>query len=120
MSQTKNSVELLELNGGTHTGKLQYQLVAKPKTNYGEGRFPQAPGPGYLKSEKEPLAAKAKNQPNDGRKIYKWPSDHIVYKYNPEDHVAVGDVIPAGPNAGKIKLGNGKYSDGVPAEKPKQ
>lgn len=120
MSQTKNSVELLELNGGTHTGKLQYQLVAKPKTNYGEGRFPQAPGPGYLKSEKEPLAAKAKNQPNDGRKIYKWPSDHIVYKYNPEDHVAIGDVIPAGPNAGKIKLGNGKYSDGVPAEKPKQ
>jgi hypothetical protein len=120
MSQTKNSVELLELNGGNHSGKLQYQLVAKPKTNYGEGRFPQAPGPGYLKADKEPLTAKAKNKPTDGRKIFNWPSDHIVYKYNPEDYVSIGDVIPAGPNAGKIKLGNGKYGTSVPAEKPKQ
>lgn len=119
MSQTKNSVEILELNGGTHSGKLQYQLVAKPKTNFGEGRFPQAPGPGYLKADKEPIAAKAINQPADGRAIYKWPADHIVYKYNPEDYVAVGDVIPAGPNAGKIKLGNGKYGTAVPAEMPK-
>ncbi|MBL7885826.1 MAG: hypothetical protein JNJ52_03700 [Flavobacterium sp.] len=120
MSQTSNSVEILELNGGTHSGKLQYQLVAKPKTNFGEGRFPQAPGPGYLKADKEPSIAKAKNQPNDGRAIFKWPSDHIVYKYNPEDYVSVGDVIPAGPNAGKIKLGNGKYGTAVPVEKPKQ
>ena len=118
MSQTSNSVEILELNGGNHSGKLQYQLVVKPKTNYGEGRFPQAPGPAYLKSDKEPLAAKAKNQPTDGRKIYEWPSDHIVYKYNPEDHIKTGDVVPAGPNAGKIFLGEGKYSDGVPAENP--
>ena len=120
MSQTSNSVEILELNGGTHSGKLQYQLVTKPKTNYGEGRFPQAPGPSYLKADKEPLAAKAKNQPNDGRKVFKWKSDSEVYKYNPEDFVSIGDVIPSGPNAGKIKLGNGKYSVGVPAEKPKQ
>jgi hypothetical protein len=120
MSQTKNSVEILELNGGNHSGKLQYQLVVRPKTGYGEGRFPQAPGPKYLKTDKEPLAAKAKNQPLDGRKIFYWPADHEVYKYNPEDYVSIGDVIPAGPNAGKIKLGNGKYSIGVPAEKPKQ
>ncbi len=120
MSQTKNSVEILELNGGNHSGKLQYQLVAKPKTNFGEGRFPQAPGPGYLKSDKEPIAAKAKNQPTDGRKIFSWPTDHIVYKYNPEDYVSIGDVIPAGPNAGKIKLGDGKYGEGIPAEKPKR
>ncbi|GAB3719206.1 hypothetical protein [Flavobacterium koreense] len=120
MSQTKNSVEILELNGGNHSGKLQYQLVAKPKTNFGEGRFPQAPGPGYLKSDKEPMAAKAKNQPTDGRKIFSWPTDHIVYKYNPEDYVSIGDVIPAGPNAGKIKLGDGKYGEGIPAEKPKR
>lgn len=120
MSQTKNSVEILELNGGNHSGKLQYQLVAKPKTNYGEGRFPQAPGPGYLKSEKEPISSKAKNQPADGRNIFKWPADHIVYKYNPEDYVSVGDVIPAGTNAGKIKLGNGKYGYSVPAELPKK
>jgi hypothetical protein len=32
--------------------------------------------------------------------------------------VPVGDVIPAGPNAGKVKLGNGKYSDGLPAQRP--
>jgi hypothetical protein len=120
MSQTKNSVEILELNGGNHSGKLQYQLVAKPKTNFGEGRFPQAPGPGYLKLDKEPMAAKAKNQPTDGRKIFSWPTDHIVYKYNPEDYVSIGDVIPAGPNAGKIKLGEGKYGEGIPAEKPKR
>lgn len=118
MSQTKNSVEILELNGGTHSGKLQYQIVVKPKTNYGEGRFHQAPGPAYLKADKEPFAAKAKNQPNDGRKIFKWPSDSEVYNYNPEDLVAVGEVIPAGPNAGKIKLGNGKYGEGVPVENP--
>ena len=53
-------------------------------------------------------------------KYFIGQQDHEVYKYNPEDYVSVGDVIPAGPNAGKIKLGNGKYSIGVPAEKPKQ
>ena len=120
MSQTKNSVEILELNGGNHSGELQYQLVLRPKTGYGEGRFPQAPGPKYLKANKEPIAAKAKNQPNDGRKIFYWPSDHEVYKYNPEDFVGVGSIIPAGPNAGKIKLGNGKYGQGMPMEKPKK
>lgn len=120
MNQTKNSVEILELNGGNHSGKLQYQLVVKPKTNYGEGRFQQAPGPGYLKTDKEPIAAKAVNQTTDGRKIFRWPSDETVYKYNPEEFVSVGDVIPAGPNAGKIKLGDRKYGTSVPAEKPKQ
>ena len=118
MEQTTKSVEILELNGGTHSGKLQYQLVVKPKTNYGEGRFPQAPGPAYLKADMEPIAAKAKNQPTDGREIYQWPADHIVYKYNPEDYIEVGDIVPAGPNAGKIFLGKGKYSNGVPAENP--
>lgn len=120
MNQTEKSVEILELNGGLHSGKLQYQIVVKPKTNFGEGRFSQAPGPGYLKADKEPMAAKAKNQPNDGRKIFKWPSDSEVYKYNPEDYISVGDVVPSGPNAGKIKLGNGKYSNGLPAEMPKK
>lgn len=120
MSQTKKSVEILELNGGEHSGKLQYQIVVKPKTNYGEGRFPQAPGPAYLKSDKEPIAAKAKNQPNDGRNIYQWPADHIVYKYNPEEHIKVGDVVPAGTNAGKIFLGQGKYSNGMPVENPEK
>ena len=120
MKQTSNSVEILELNGGRHSGKLQYQLVVKPKTNYGEGRFPQAPGPAYLKADKEPLAAKAKNQPNDGRKIFSWPADHIVYKYNPEDMVAIGDVVQGGPYSGKIKLGNGKYGEGLPMTDPQK
>lgn len=118
MNQTKNTVEILELNGGNHSGKLQYQLTVKPKTNYGEGRFPQAPGPAYLKAEKEPILAKTKNQPNDGRKIFHWPADHTVYKYNPEDYIKPGDVVPAGPNAGKVYLGEGKYSNGMPAENP--
>jgi hypothetical protein len=118
IEQTNKSVEILELNGGNNSGKLQYQLVVKPKTNYGEGRFPQAPGPAYLKADKEPLAAKAKNQPNDGRKIFKWKSDEEVYNYNPEDHIATGDIVPAGPNAGKVFLGKGKYSIGMPAENP--
>lgn len=120
MKQTQNSIEILELNDGNHSGKLQYQLVAKPKTNFGEGRFPQAPGPSFLKADKEPIAAKATNNPQDGRSIYRWPADHEVYKYNPEDSVNVGDIIPAGPNAGKIKLGDGKYGVAVPVEKTKK
>jgi hypothetical protein len=119
VSQTSNSVELLELNGGNHSGKLQYQIVVKPKTNFGEGRFPQAPGPSYLKADRELLAAKAKNQPTDGRKIFTWPEDHIVYKFNPEDYISVGDIVPVGPNAGKIYLRNGKYSNGLPAKQIK-
>ena len=111
-------VSVPELNGGSNNGKVQYQIIVRPKTGYGEGRFPQAPGPAYLKADKEPAAAKAKNQPNDGRKIFYWPSDHLVYKYNPEDMVPVGEVIPAGPNAGKVKLGNGNYGEGIPAQKP--
>ncbi len=117
-NQSATGFDLVELNGGKHSGKLHYQLVAKPKTNYGEGRFPQAPGPAWLNAAKEPAAAKAKNQPEPA-KIFNWPSDHEVYKYNPEDMVGVGDVIPAGPYAGKIKLGEGKYSNYLPANRPK-
>lgn len=116
MNQTATGFDLVELNGGNHSGTVHYQLVAKPKTNYGEGRFPQAPGPAYLKAAKEPQAAKAANQPSE-RKIFQWASDHEVYNYNPEDYIEVGEVVPAGPNAGKIKLGNGKYGDGLPAKR---
>lgn len=72
----------------------------------------------HKKPDKEPASAKAKNQPNDGRNIFYWPADHDVYKYNPEDYVLVGDLIPAGPNAGKVKLGDGKYGNGIPAQRP--
>lgn len=119
MNQTEKGFDLIELNGGKHSGRLDYNLVAKPKTNFGEGRFPQAPGPSYLKADKEPAAAKAANNPADGRKVFRWPSDYETYGYNPEDLVGIGDIIPSGPQAGKIKLGNGQYGTSVPAEKPK-
>jgi hypothetical protein len=116
VNQTPTGFDLVELNGGTNSGKLDYQIIVKPKTNYGEGRFPQGPGPAYVKRNEEPIAAKAKNQP-DASKLFYWPADHIVYQYNPEDMVEVGEIIPAGPNAGKYKLGNGKYSDHMPLNK---
>lgn len=118
VNQTTTGFDLVELNGGDHTGTLHYQMAVKPKTNYGEGRFPQAPGPSYLKSDKEPASAKAANNPADGREIFHWPADHETYGYDPEEMVPVGEVIPAGPHAGKIKLGNGEYGEGVPAERP--
>lgn len=116
MNQTASGFDLVELNDGQHSGILHYQIVVKPKTNYGEGRFPQAPGPAYLKADKEPLAAKAKNQV-DPMKVFHWKSDHEVYNYNPEDYIKPGDVVPAGPNAGKTYLGNGKYREGAPLNK---
>jgi hypothetical protein len=118
MNQTATGFDLVEMNGGTHSGTLHYQLVVKPKTNYGEGRFPQAPGPGYLKADKEPKLAKAANDPTDGREVFHWPSDHETYGYDPEEMVEIGEVIPAGPHAGKIKLGNGEYGEQVGAERP--
>ncbi|NQY07189.1 MAG: hypothetical protein HRT68_13620 [Flavobacteriaceae bacterium] len=82
MSQSRDTVELLELNGGTHSGKLQYQLTVKPKTNYGEGRFRQAPAPSFTKGMTIP-GAQAKNDP-DRTKIFEWPSDWEVYGYEKE------------------------------------
>ncbi|MGQ9847218.1 MAG: hypothetical protein ACUVQP_06930, partial [Bacteroidales bacterium] len=80
--RTDNTIELTELNDGKNSGILDYQLVVKPRTNYGEGRFPQAPGPAGLKTD--PPKARAKNNPADGRKIFTWPSDPEVYGYQLE------------------------------------
>lgn len=113
MNRTERGFDIVELNGGNHTGTIEYQLIVKPKTGFGEGRFPQAPGPVGIKPDKEPKQAKAANQP-DPSKVFYWPADYKVYNYNPEDFTAIGDVITAGPNAGKIKLGNGKYGDHLP------
>lgn len=109
VNQTPTGFDLVELNGGKNSGKLDYQLVVKPRTNYGVGRFPQAPGPAWLKSDKEPALAKAKNNPKDGRKIYYWPSDPEVYKYKPEDLVGVGEIVPAGIHHGKVKMADGTF-----------
>lgn len=116
VNRTATGFDLVELNGGTHNGNLDYMLIAKPKTGYGEGRFPQAPGPAWLKADKEPAAAKAANQPA-GREIFYWPADYKVYNYNPEDHVGIGNVVPAGKYAGKVKGANGTYLEHVPASK---
>lgn len=103
MSQNATMVELQELNGGTHSGRLQYQLVAKPKTNFGEGRFPQAPGPAVLKPDQEPSAAKTKNQPGDGRKIFRWPADHEVYGYDPNGLIYATEGDGKSPSNGSGK-----------------
>ncbi len=80
INRTASGFDIVEVNEGTHSGKLDYQLVAKPKTGYGEGRFPQAPGPAGLKAENEPLKAKANNQPNPSN-VFHWPADNVVYGY---------------------------------------
>ncbi len=77
-NRTATGFDILELNGGNHSGILEYQLVVKPKTNYGEGRFMQAPGPAGLKEE--PTAARAQNRPEYSQ-IFHWPSDPVQYGY---------------------------------------
>ncbi|MBX7242736.1 MAG: hypothetical protein K1X92_13420, partial [Bacteroidia bacterium] len=113
-NQTATGFDLVELNGAKHSGKVDYQLICKPKTNFGQGRFPQGRGPAWLKPEMEPAAAKAANQPRD---IFYWPADHIQYNYNPEDMIPVGEIVPAGPHAGMFKLGDGTFSRNLPVNK---
>jgi len=119
INQNATGFDVVELNGGTNSGNIQYQIIVRPKTGYGEGRFPQAPGPSFVKSNREPAAAKAANNPADGRKIFYWPADWEVYKYNVEEMQGVGDIIHSGPNAGMIKMPGGKFSRYMPAENNK-
>jgi hypothetical protein len=114
INKSATGFDLVERNGGTHSGEIDYQIIAKPKTLFGEGRFVQAPGPDYIKGKNDPVKAKAKNQRNRDN-IFVWPPDYEVYGYNPEDYVEIGEVIPDGPNKGKIKLGNGKYGNSLPS-----
>lgn len=116
INKTIDGFDIVEINGGTSSGDIDYQIVAKPKTNFGEGRFPQAPGPSVIKAHQEPAAAKAVNQLT-GKSVFHWPADWEVYNYNPEDYVAIGELITAGPNMGKIKLGNGKYGINMPVRR---
>jgi hypothetical protein len=80
MNKTTTGFDIVELNNGNHSGKIDFQIIVKPKTGYGEGRFPQAPGPGWLKPEEEPASAKAANQ-TKGKEIFYWPADWEVYGY---------------------------------------
>ena len=78
-NRTQTGFDIIELNGGTHAGNIDYQLVAKPRTNYGEGRFAQAPGP--VGAPTEHLGnARAKNQVNPAN-IWHWQPDNVVYGY---------------------------------------
>jgi hypothetical protein len=117
INKTATGFDLIEVNGGTSSGEVDYQIVAKPKTNFGEGRFAYMPGP-ILKYEQDPAAARAANRP-DWNNIFRWGNDWETYHYNPEDYAAIGDVIIGGPHSGKIKLANGQYGDGLPMKNDK-
>ncbi len=117
MDRTATGFDLVELNGGSHSGTIDYQLIVKPKTGFGEGRFPQAPGPAWLKKEFEPAKARAANQP-DPSKIFYWPGDPEVYGYDVDKVTPVGRRIPSGKNAGKFKVAEGVFMDHMPATRP--
>ncbi|MCB9169374.1 MAG: hypothetical protein H6597_08350 [Flavobacteriales bacterium] len=119
MNRTATGFDIVELNGGDHSGPIDYQIVAKPKTNFGEGRFPQAPGPAWLKPEFEPAAARADNQPTD-REIFTWPPDWQVYGYDVDAVTPIGGMVPAGPHKGMFKVAAGVFSDHIPATAPKE
>lgn len=109
--------DLVELNGGSHSGTLDYQLVVKPRTNYGQGRYPQAPGPAWLKKDQEPASAKAANQPTE-RTIYHWPADWEVYGYDLDKVTPVGDIVKGGPHVGLFKVAEGVFMAHMPATRP--
>jgi hypothetical protein len=117
MNRSATGFDIVELNGGAHTGTIDYQLVVKPKTNFGEGRFPQAPGPHGLKPWTEPAAAKAANQP-DPTKIFRWPSDQETYGYDPDTVTLIGGMVRGGKNHGKIKVAEGVFVDQLSATMP--
>ncbi|MBU1717578.1 MAG: hypothetical protein KKA07_00745, partial [Bacteroidetes bacterium] len=117
INKTPEGFDVVETNGGTSNGEVDLQLILRPKTNYGEGRFPQGPGPGFLKPDQDPAAAKAKNQP-DRDKMYRWPSDWDVYHYDPTSLTPVGNIVPAGPDIGLYKAMDGSLlKGGVPVKK---
>ena len=117
MNRTAAGFDLVELNGGAHSGTVDYQLVVKPKTGFGEGRFPQGPGPAWLKKDLEPAAAKTANQP-DPNNIFHWPSDHETYGYDVAKVTPVGQRVVAGEHAGKFKVAEGVFMDHIPLENP--
>ena len=106
VNKTATGFDIIEKNGGTHSGEIDYQLIAKPKTNYGQGRFVQAPGPGFLKAENDPQKAKAAN--TGTQKIWTWPADWNVYNYDPADYCQPGKFVEGGKYNGYYKNADGK------------
>ena len=81
-NQSPTGIDLIELNGGQNSGTLYVQVIVKPKTNYGEGRFPMATPPAFAKGLELPKA-KAENDvyQSNPEKVFEWPSDWEVYGY---------------------------------------
>jgi hypothetical protein len=118
VNKTATGFDIVELRGGTSTGEIDYQIVARPKTNYGEGRFPQAPGPAGMK---DAPVTKAKTANTGNRTtMYRWPADWEAYGYDPATYTRIGDVVIGGPHAGKIKIAEGVYSDHFPLQAPQR
>ncbi|MBV6406178.1 MAG: hypothetical protein GFGODING_02963 [Flavobacteriales bacterium] len=117
MNKTATGFDIRELNGGTHSGAIDYQVIVKPKTNFGMGRFAQAPPPHGVKPWQQPEQALAANRP-DPAKVFNWPSEFEVYPYDPDKTTPIGSRVRIGPNAGKWKLAEGVYSDHIPAKLP--
>jgi len=113
INRSGSGFDLVELNGGTHSGTLDYQLIAKPKTGFGEGRFPQGPGPKWLKPAMDPPQARAANQV-DPTRVFHWPSDVEVYGLDPARSTAIGQIVPAGPHRGRYKAAEGVYLEHMP------
>lgn len=98
---------LVERGGGRHSCEIDYSIVVRPKTNHGEGRFPEAPGPSYVRDKDIP-GARAKNRP-DRSKVFRWGADWEVYGYDPAEYVGVGERVPAGPRMGLMKVGEDEF-----------
>lgn len=116
INKTETGFDIVELKNGNSSGEIDYQIIVKPKTNYGEGRFPQAPNPAFLKQANTPAAARAANQPNP-QKIYRWASDWDTYRYEPADFVQPGEQVPAGKYAGMYKTEDGQFVPYAPMDK---
>ncbi|MCX8112844.1 MAG: hypothetical protein N3E49_06590, partial [Bacteroidia bacterium] len=98
-NRTATGFDLVELGGGTSTGYLDYQIVVRPKTGYGEGRFPYASPPPPLKVEEDPARPLTKNRPREqGREIFYWPPDPQVFGYEALYRARMKEVMePASP-----------------------
>lgn len=76
VNKTATGFDLVELGKGHHTGEIDYEIIAKTKTNNGKGRFSQGPGPVGA-----PVDIPSALTANQSRNIFHWPSDQEVYNY---------------------------------------
>lgn len=70
-----------------------------------------------MKHDLDPAKAKAANRP-DPATVFHWPADWEVYGYDVEKVTPIGAVVMAGEHRGKVKVAEGVFMNGVPAQKP--